>query len=406
MTEDMLVVRNASLPESDGQTTLTIREGRIESIGSGGTGAGTVIDAEGGLLAPTFVDPHTHLDKAMVLDRLEGGTGDLDAAVDAMRSQKEEYTIEDVKERAERAIDLHLDHGCTRIRTHVDVDRVGGLTGLEGVLAARDAYADSMDIEIVAFPQEALFTEDGSVDLLEQALDNGADVVGGIPAFEASEQDMHRHIDILLELAADRDLPVDMHIDENQDPDSRTLEYLARRTDELGLDDGRVTASHACALGTYPDEYAEQVIGMVAEADINVVTNPGSNLLLQGRESPYPRSRGLTRVGQLMDAGVTVAAGQDNMQDRFYPYGEGNMLEVGRLLSHAAHMDSAQAQEAVLEMVTSGADTVLGRDREGIEPGGSGSFNVFGPEVSSITDALRSSPCPRYTVQDGEILQR
>lgn len=403
MSKDILI-RNAALPRTDDLVSIHLTDGEITAVGDTPSTAGTVIDADGGLVTPPFVDAHTHLDKAMVAQRLEADTGTLDEAVAAMRAQKDKATREDVRRRAEEAIGLHLEHGCNRIRTHVDVDQVGGLTGLDGVQDARETYSDRAEVQIVAFPQEGLLTEDGSVELMEEAMDRGADIVGGIPAFETSTEDEHRHIDILLELADDHGVPVDMHIDENGDPGSRTLEYLATRARELGLDDGRVTASHACALSSYPDEYAAEVIGLVAEADINVITNPGTNLLLQGRDDAYPRPRGLTRVDQLRDAGVTMAAGQDNMQDGFYPYGEGNMLEVGSLLSHAAHMDSQQEQAAVLDMVTTGAAAVIGVDATGITTGAPADLNILPPSTGSITAALRGTPRPRYRIRDGLVL--
>lgn len=404
MESDTLLIRNANILCSNTSTSILIEKGEIAGIGDDLSGAGSVIDADGGLVTPTFVDCHTHLDKAMVFDEIDDKTGTLQEAIRVMRDRKKQYTKDDVRKRAEEAIKLHLKNGCNQIRTHVDIDKICGLTGLEGVKEARDTYKEEADIEIAAFPQEGLMTKDGSEDLIKDALDNGADVVGGIPALEESAELEKKHIDMLLEIADSYDVPVDMHIDENDDPDSRTLEYLATRTKEMDLDDGRVTASHACALSTYPESHAKHVISLLEDANINVVTNPTTNLLLLGREDNYPKRRGTTRIDQLHTSNVTVAAGQDNMQDGFYPYGQANMLEVAWLLSHVAHLDSRPQQKDVIDMVTEDASKILENSSKGLSKGADANLNIFHPRIKSITAALRESPQPRYNIYNGDII--
>lgn len=404
MGRETLRIQNATVPRSDTPVSIRIEDGKITGIGEEDAGAETVVDAEGGLVTPAFVDCHTHLDKAMLQEAIGGGTGTLQEAITVMREQKEQYTLSGVQERAEEAIRLHLEHGCTTIRTHIDIDRICGMTALEGVVAARDSYEEVADIEIVAFPQEGLLTEDGSEDLIREALENGADVIGGAPALEESAEQGRQHINILLDMAEQYDVPIDMHIDETMDAGSRTLEDLAVQAQQRGLDDGRVTASHACALSAYPEEYAEKVIDRVAAANMNVVTNPATNLLLQGRDAPHPKPRGITRVGQLRDAGVTVAAGQDNMQDGFNPYGQANMVKLAWLLSHATHLDSSSGQEAVLSMVAQDASAVVGAGEYGLFTGAEADLNVFSPEVRSVAAALREAPRPRHTIHDGTVL--
>lgn len=403
MGRETLLIENATVPHSDTPVSIRIEDSEIASIGDEPAEAETIVDAEGGLVTPAFVDCHTHLDKAMLQEAVRGRTGTLDEAIAVMREQKEQYTRDGVRERAEEAIRLHLEHGCTTIRTHVDVDRICGLTALEGVAAARDTYEEVADIEIVAFPQEGLLTADGSEDLLREAMENGADVVGGGPAFEESPETERQHIGILLDMAERYDTPVDMHIDETMDAGSRTLEELAVQVQERGLDDGRVTASHACALSAYPDAYAQEVIDRVAAANMNVVTNPATNLLLQGRDAPHPKPRGLTRVGQLREAGVTVAAGQDNMQDGFNPYGQANMLKIAWLLSHAAHLDTPSGQGAALSMITQDASTVVGAGEHGLFAGAAAALNAFSPDITSVAAALRETPLPRHTVHQGAV---
>ncbi len=209
-----------------------------------------------------------------------------------------------------RAIEAHVTNGCTRIRTHVDVNTIGGLTPLQGVLAAREQCADIADIEIVAFPQEGIFQDPGAFELLEQALESGADLVGGMPDNERTTADRRAHVDRCLDLAERYGVAVDMHVDETDDPSARSLEYLAAAVLDRAFEQP-VTAGHTCALAAYDDPHAARVIDLVAEAGLSAITNPPTNLVLQGRHDRQPKWRGITRVIELLEAGVSVAAGQD-----------------------------------------------------------------------------------------------
>lgn len=398
-----IVVRNARLPGSDGMTDVAVVDGEIAEQAADVGSAETEFDAGGGLIAGGFVDPHVHLDKALVADQVPTNESrTLTEAIENDRARKRTESADDVQERAERAIKMHVKHGCTRIRTHVDIDPIGGLTALDGVLAAREACSEIAEIQVIAFPQEGIERAPGTEELLEAALERGVDGVGGIPAIERSEAARKRHVDTCLSLGARDDLLIDLHVDETDDPTARTAEYLAARTIEEGLE-GRVTAGHLCALAAYDESHAERVIDLLAEAEITVISNPGTNLMLQGRSDQHPKRRGITRLDQLRSAGVTVASGQDNIQDAFYQYNNAQMLETASLMAHAAHLQAPAERQAVWQLVTANAASVLDVDH-GIAPGAPATFNLFPPPVNSVTDALRSTTTPRIVIHEGRVV--
>jgi cytosine deaminase len=402
MTHDLLVA-DARLPDADTLTCLGVSDGRIESIAPDLTDGDRVVDAGGSLVAPGFVDCHVHLDKALIADSLPSNdSGTLAEAISNVHARKADYTVEDVRDRAIRAIELHVEHGCTRLRSHVDVDTIGELVPLEGVQAAREACADVADVQIVAFPQEGILSDPGTEELLDRTLHEGADAVGGMPDNERTDADTRRHVDVCLDLAREHGVPVDMHVDETDDPSARSLEYLAARTIEADLD-GQVTAGHTCALAAYDEPHARRVVTRVAEAGISAVTNPPTNLLLQGRADQHPRRRGVTRVDQLREAGVTVAAGQDCIRDGFYPYGRASMIETALLTAHAAHLQTPSERRVAWEMVSGAAAEVMDVEY-GIREGAAATFNVFPDGVETRTDALRHGGAPTVVVHEGRVV--
>lgn len=404
-----LIIRNATVRNGDKRVSVIITDGELSVLE--GAGIDTEyprieadIDAEGGLLLPGFVDAHTHLDKAYAAPG-EGNTDmdSLDAVIQHAREAKASFTVDNVHDRAVRAIRTHVRHGCTRIRTHVDVDTVGGLVPFEGVRAARDTCREIADVEIVAFPQEGIFRDPGTETLLGEALDSGADVIGGMPFAERTDRDQHAHVDLCLELAAKHAVPVDMHIDETDDPNARSLEYLSARYLEEGLNQP-VTASHACALAAYDPAHAARVIDLVAEAGVHVITNPGTNLIHQGSHDTYPKRRGLTRVDELMKAGVTVAAAQDNMGDGFYPYGRGDMVEVALLAAHALQLATPTERSSALDLVTTSAADVTGFDSHGVREAAPATITLFPPSIRSPGDVIRTGSLPRLVFHRGELV--
>lgn len=396
-------IANARLPDQSELTDVRITDGEITGVDDAGDTADRVIDADGGLVAPGFIDCHVHLDKAYIAPDLPANdSGTLTEAIENIHARKAEYTVDDVKSRAVQAIEAHVEQGCTRIRTHVDVDPIGGLTPLKGVVAARETCSDIADVEIVAFPQEGVQQAPGTKELLADALTAGADYVGGMPDNERTDEATRAHVDTCLDLAIEADVDVDMHVDETDDPTARSLEYLAARTTDRGYE-GRVTAGHTCALAAYDESHASRVIRSLQSADMRMVTNPPTNLLLQGRGDQHPKRRGITRVDQLLEADLVVAAGQDCIADGFYPYGRASMLEAGLLTAHAAHLQTPAERDTAWSMITEAPATIMGRAAV-IEEGAPAMVNVFPTDVQSITDALRLNPRPTHVIHEGRVV--
>lgn len=349
-----ILIKNVR-PWGVGETRdLAIEGGRFVETGKDAR-AHQVIDARGAMAIPSFVEPHIHLDKALInRDVRANKSGTLTEAIEIIWERKRAYTTEDVVARASEVIDLCIQNGTTRLRTHVDIDNIGGLKPLEGVLAARNRYKGLIDIQIVAFPQEGILKNPGTEALLTKAMEMGADVVGGMPFNENSPMDSWRHIEIAFAIAREFGSGVDMHVDETDDPGARTLEMLADQTIANGWQ-GRVSAGHTCALAAYPHEYAAKVIAKVKQADITMITLPVTNLMLQGRLDREPRRRGITRVKELLAAGVNVTFGQDCVRDTFYPFGRADLLEVATVSAHAAQMTLPHEIETVFDMCTKNA---------------------------------------------------
>jgi cytosine deaminase len=398
-----LVVKNAKIVGKDKLTDIGIKGDKIAEIGKIKAKARKEIDAEGMLVSPAFIDPHIHLDKCMIGDDIRPNvSGTLQEAIEIIWEKKRKYTVADVVKRACEVIELAALNGTTRMRTHADVDTIGGLTPIKGLLAVREKFKNIMDIQIVAFPQEGILRDPGTEELMRKAMELGADLVGGMPHHERPYSEARQHIDICFEIAKEFDADIDMHVDETDDPNSRSLEYLAEKTVEAGYQ-GRVTAGHTCALAAYPDDYAKKVIQKVKLADINMITNPVTNLVIQGRGDKQPIRRGITRVKELLAAGVNVTFGQDCVNDAFYPFGKADMLEVANISAHAAQLTMPDEIETVFEMMTTNAARTLGvLDDYGIAVGKRADLVVI--DASSPKDAIRRQPDRRWVIKGGKII--
>ena len=400
-----LIIRNARLRRGDGLVDIGIADGRIEAIApriSGG--AAEEVDAAGQLTTPSFVEPHIHLDKALTADRArENVTNVFEESVAIMREVKRGYTMEDVADRATRVIHGLVSHGVTMVRSYVDVDTIVGLTALEGILAARERCRRLAHVEVIAFPQEGIWCDPGADELMRQAMERGADVVGGMPFAEMIDADSDRHIEFVLALARRFDRDVQMHIDETDDPGARTLHAYAVAAIRAGWH-GRVTADHATALAAYDDNYAARVIGLVARARMNMVVLP-TKLMRGGVRDKEPRRRGITRVKELIAVGVNVAYGQDVIQDGFLPvFGTGDPLQVGFLLAFAAQFSSRASIETLYDMATVNGARIMRRPDHGIGVGRRADLIVVA--APSVQEAYRIQAPRLAVVHDGRIVAR
>lgn len=349
-----ILVKNVALWGTSGLRDIGISEGLFAAIDNSPSdlSASLTLDAEGGMAVSGFVEPHIHLDKALVAERTPANrSGTLTEAIEILWDFKRNYSVEEIADRASRVLVRAIENGVSKLRTHVDIDPIGGTRPAEGLIRARKLFQDLIDIQIVAFPQEGIVKSPGTEALMREAMRLGVDVVGGMPFNEASPAHSRRHLEIVFQIAKEFNADIDMHVDETDDPAARTLEVVAELTIANGWQ-GRVTAGHTCALASYPKEYADHVIRRLHEADVHMIANPATNLMLQGRLDDYPKRRGVTRVKELLAAGVNVACGQDCVHDTFYPFGQSDPLEIAFLLCHASQMSQPAEIDTVMNMVT------------------------------------------------------
>lgn len=398
-----LLIKNARLRKESTLKDILIDDGKIVKIGENLTEtADTVINADGKLTTPSLIDPHIHLDKVNIFDVVRPNvSGTLTEAIEIIWDKKKTYTNEDIVTRSEDVIKRAIKNGTLNIRTHVDVDTIGGLKPLMGVLELKKKYAHVVDIQIVAFPQEGIIKDSGCDKLMWEAMEMGCDIVGGMPANEKTPEDSLKHVQLCYDIAEKFNADIDMHVDESDDPFYRTLEMVADEAIKRNWL-GRVTAGHTCALAAYDDHYAAYVIEKVKRAGMFMITNPVTNLLLQGRLDKQPIRRGITRVKQLLEAGVIVSYGQDCVKDTFYPYGSADMLQVALVTAHAAQMSLPPEIEKVYDMITYDAAKLLRLENYGLEVGCNADIVIT--NAVDARDAIRLQPERSYVIKRGNIV--
>ncbi len=386
---DLLII-HAHLPDGRRDVSVGVKDGLIQEISAQDAlrhaGAGEVLDAAGQLLSPPFVDPHFHMDSTLSYGQPRvNQSGTLLEGIALWGELKPQLRQEDVIDRAMSYCDWAMANGLLAIRTHVDVSDPR-LLAVEALLEVKARVRPYLDLQLVAFPQDGVLRAPGALDNLKRALGMGVDVVGGIPHFERTMADGATSVRLLCELAADLGLPVDMHCDESDDPLSRHVETLADQTHRLGLH-GRVTGSHLTSMHSMDNYYVSKLLALMAEAQLHVVANPLINITLQGRQDSYPKRRGMTRVPELLQAGINVAFGQDCVLDPWYSLGSGDMLEVAHMGLHVAQMTSQAGMRQCFEAVTTNADSVLGLEQYGLAPGCRADFVLL--QAATPAEAIR-----------------
>jgi cytosine deaminase len=357
------------------------------------------------LLSSPFVDPHFHMDATLSygLPRVNQ-SGTLLEGIALWGELKPLLTQEALVERALAYCDWAAAKGLLAIRTHVDVCDPR-LLAVEALLAVKQRVAPYIELQLVAFPQDGVLRgpqgPQQHMDNLKRALDKGVDVVGGIPHFERSMADGALSVKRLCELAAERGLRVDMHCDESDDPHSRHVETLAFETQRLGLQ-GRVTGSHLTSMHSMDNYYVSKLIPLMAEAQLHVVANPLINITLQGRHDSYPKRRGMTRVPELLAAGVNVGFGHDCVLDPWYALGSADMLEVASMGLHVAQMTSQAQMRACFDAVTVNAARVMGLADYGLTVGCHADFVLL--QARSAVEALRLRPARLQVIRRGKVL--
>ena len=361
-----------------------------------------VIDGKENLLLPPFVDSHVHLDATLTAGQPEWNeTGTLFDGIRIWSERKQDLTKEDVKSRAKKTLLNMVGHGIQHVRSHVDVTDPH-LIAARALLELREELKDQIDLQLVAFPQEGILSYPHGRELMEQAVKEGLDVVGGIPHFEFTTEYGWQSVHFLMALADKYDRLVDVHCDEIDDPASRNLEVLATEAYERGMRD-RVTASHTTAMGSYNDTYTYKLFRLLKMSDINFVSNPLVNVHLGGRFDTYPKRRGVTRIKELTGAGINVSFGEDDIQDPWNPLGDGNMLDAVTMGVYIAHlMGYHQLQDAFNYVTYNGAKTLHISDNYGIEVGKPANCILL--NAHDFYNALNKHVEVLYNIRHGKVL--
>ena len=361
-----------------------------------------VIDGKENLLLPPFVDSHVHLDATLTAGQPEWNeTGTLFDGIRIWSERKQDLTKEDVKSRAKKTLLNMVGHGIQHVRSHVDVTDPH-LIAARALLELREELKDQIDLQLVAFPQEGILSYPHGRELMEQAVKEGLDVVGGIPHFEFTTEYGWQSVHFLMALADKYDRLVDVHCDEIDDPASRNLEVLATEAYERGMK-GRVTASHTTAMGSYNDAYTYKLFRLLKMSDINFVSNPLVNVHLGGRFDTYPKRRGVTRIKELTGAGINVSFGEDDIQDPWNPLGDGNMLDAVTMGVYIAHlMGYHELQDAFNYVTYNGAKTLHISDNYGIEVGKPANCILL--NAHDFYNALNKHVEVLYNIRHGKVL--
>jgi len=360
-----------------------------------------IIDAKGMLATPTFVNTHMHFDKAYTaINGRESSLETLEDSIRIMQQIKRDYTVEDVKQRAVRAIRECVMYGTTKLRTNVDIDNMANLVGLEGVLAAKEATKDICDLQVVAFPQEGIYCNEGTERLMWKAMEMGADIVGGMPAAEWLDELKRKHVDLVFEIAEKYGCLIDMHIDQSKDMFDRSLEYTAWLTLQKGWG-GRVTGGHCTSISYQNQSHAIKVMQLLRKADVNICTNT-QVLAIMGIDQE-PRTRGVTRIREMVDMGINVATAQDTICDGFHLYGTGDPLDYGLVGAYTAQYNTPKTAGLIFDMLTKNSARIFAPNEPyGIAVGNVADLNIM--DAPNVQEALRTRASRPYIIKSGRVI--
>ncbi len=383
---------------------VVVADGCVSFIGSNTTSdAQIVIDAAGGMLTPSFVELHCHLDAALTAGTPRPNrSGTLWEGIELWSEIKPSLTEDEVYQRGRQALLAMLAHGVTHVRSHVDICD-SRLTALHALLRLREDLRGTIDLQFVAFPQEGLYAYTDGEALLRESIYLGVDCLGGIPHYEMTREDGVRSVERVMQLARENNLLVDIHCDEIDDEQSRFVEVMAAQTMHLGMV-GRVTASHLTASHSYNGAYANKILALMKRAGLHVVTNPLDNSVLQGRFDGYPMRRGHARIKELLLAGLNVACGHDSFMDPWYPMGDGDPLKAAFVLMHYAQIIGSDERPWLFRMLTEMPAAAYGLKQHAIVEGASADFILW--DVPTEDEALRRLPPRQAVIRKGVLVAK
>ena len=396
-----ILLKNCQLRgQPDIRFGIGISDGQIKEISEGISGsADVVIDAKGNLVTESFVDAHLHLCKVYTLEMMDdeamkeyhgAGMGKAMTAIELASRAKEKYDQSWIIKNVRKAMTLSAKYGCTHRRAFADVDSKAQLEGVKALIRAREEFRGIVDLQVVAFAQDGIVRDPGTADLIRQAMDLGADVVGGIPWIEFCDEDIRQHVKVIFDIAEEYNKPVSMLVDDAGDPGLRSLELMALETINRGWQ-GRSLAHHARAMALYPGPYFQKVAALLKKAQMGVVSDPHTGPLH-------------ARVQELREAGVLVCLGMDDISDAYYPYGRSNMLEVAFLVSHLLWMTTRDDMEALYDMVTTDAAKAIGLEDFNLQVDAPANLVVL--DEPNVLEALRNHAAPAYVISHGALVDQ
>ena len=399
-----MLVKNVHIHNREGLWQILIEEGKISRIFSQNevfNYSGEILDGEEGIIYPPFVEPHIHLDATQTAGQPNWNqSGTLFEGIERWAERKSLLSHEDVKSRAWKTLKWQIANGVQYVRTHVDVSDPT-LTALKAMLEVKKEIAPWVDLQIVAFPQEGILSYPNDEKLLDQAMEMGADVVGGIPHFEFTREYGVESMHIAFDIARKYNKQIDIHCDEIDDEQSRFVETVAALALKYDMGE-KVTASHTTAMHSYNNAYASRLFRLLKMSKIHFVANPLVNIHLQGRFDTYPKRRGVTRVKEMLKNNINVCFGHDDVFDPWYPLGTANMLQVLHMGLHVCQLMGYGQINDGLKLVTENSAKALGLTDYGIQEGNSANFIVLPAENGF--DAVRRQVPTRYSIRHGKVI--
>lgn len=398
-----MLFKHAIIENSGEQQDIRVENGKFKEMGVLNEMPGEqTVDLHGRLVLPPFIESHVHLDTCLTAgDPVWNMSGTLFEGIECWAKRKEKLSEADITERVNKVVRMYASNGIQFIRTHVDITDPT-LMAMKTMIKLREELKDVIEIQIVAFPQEGILSFPNGKQLMADAVEMGADAVGAIPHFEFTREYSVESLNFALDLAAEKDKLVDVHCDEIDDEASRGLETVAARALELGLYD-KVTASHTTAMHSYNNAYVLRLMRLLKMSRINFVSNPLVNTHLQGRIDNYPKRRGVTRVKELLQEGINVSFGHDDIFDPWYPMGNGSLRDVVFLGLHVCQMMGyAEIMDSYKLITHNAAKTLHVSDRYGIEAGKPANFIVL--EAENYYDALVKDAVVLSSYRDGKLI--
>lgn len=363
-----MLLKNAHLEDYTEAQDILIENGKIAVLGTAGTlpdqRAGEVLDCEGRAVLPGLVETHLHLDKALLDERMPNLEGTLEGAIKVTGALKSRFTMDDVLERSRKVLDMAIAQGTTVIRTQPDVDPIAHTLGANAMLALRDEYRGLIDLQVVAFPQEGIIKAPGTLEMLEECLQNGADVIGGCTYNEADVETCKHHIATVFDLAEKHSVPVDMHCDfqvDSSDPRYALVEHIADVTIERGMQ-GMVTLGHMSSLGSLSGPHRVEVWDRIKQADLNIVVLPFTDMHLNARNDDHSVRRGIAPVKLMWDVGVRVGLSSNNVRNAFTPFGNADLMDIALFMAQVGHMGSPDDFQRLLRTITYTNAKIIGVD--------------------------------------------